>query len=133
MKFFYQFKGKKMTLTHLFKAQAIFAWLWAVMFWLAPQMAVQGPGWTLTPDMISFGQVCAIPLLALGVFAWNAPAWVGDNLKRVGMIFGVYINVLFILAQLFHISTGAAKFDPLGMIPTLVLIALFFWKCRAAD
>ena len=42
---FYQFKGKKMTLTHLFKAQAIFAWLWAVMFWLAPQMAVQGPGW----------------------------------------------------------------------------------------
>ena len=31
-----------MTLTHLFKAQALFAWLWAVMFWLAPEMAVQG-------------------------------------------------------------------------------------------
>ena len=91
-----------MTLSNLFKAQAIFAWLWAVMFWLAPQMAVQGPGWTLTPDMVSFGQVCAIPLIALGVFAWNAPAWVGDNLKRVGMIFGVYINALFILAHLFH-------------------------------
>ncbi|SVC54591.1 uncharacterized protein METZ01_LOCUS307445, partial [marine metagenome] len=27
-----------MTLTHLFKAQAIFAWIWAVMFWLAPEM-----------------------------------------------------------------------------------------------
>ena len=87
-------------------------------------MSVQGPGWTLTPDMVSFGQVCAIPLIALGIFDWNAPAWVGDNLKRVGMIFGVYINALFILAQLFHISTGAAKFDPLGMIPTLILIAL---------
>ena len=122
-----------MTLSNLFKAQAIFIWLWAVMFWFAPQMAAQGPGWTLTPDMVSFGQVCAIPLIALGVFAWNAPAWVGDNLKRVGMIFGVYINALFILAQLFHISTGAAKFDPLGMIPTLILIALFFWKCRASD
>ena len=26
-----------MTLTHLFKAQAIFAWLWVVMFWFAPE------------------------------------------------------------------------------------------------
>ena len=122
-----------MTLSHLFKAQAIFAWLWAVLFWVAPQMAAQGPGWTLTADMVSLGQVAAIPLLALGVFAWNAPNWVGDNLKKVGMIFGVYINILFILAQLFHISTGAAKLDPLGMIPTIVLIVLFFMKSRASD
>ena len=122
-----------MTLTHLFKAQALFLWLWVVMFWIAPQMAVQGPGWTLTPDMISFAQVTSVVLLALGIVSWNAPAWVGDNLKRVGMILGVYVNALFIVVQLFHVSTGAANFDPLGMIPAVILTALFFWKCRAAD
>ena len=42
--FFINLRGKKMTLTHLFKAQAIFAWIWAVMFWLAPEMAASGPG-----------------------------------------------------------------------------------------
>ena len=106
-----------------------------VMFWLAPGFAVQQAldGSLTARHAYPLLRRHAVPILALGVFAWNAPAWVGDNLKRVGMIFGVYINVLFILAQLFHISTGAAKFDPLGMLPTLVLIALFFWKCRAAD
>ena len=44
-----------MTLTHLFKAQALFAWLWAVMFWLAPEMAASGPGWESTPNLQSFG------------------------------------------------------------------------------
>ena len=122
-----------MTLTHLFKAQALFAWLWAVMFWLAPEMAASGPGWEVTPNAISFGQVMSIPMIALGIISWNAPAWVGDNLKKVGMILGVYINILFIAVQLFHVSTGAANFDPLGMIPTIIFAALFFWKCRASD
>ena len=130
---FYQFKGKKMTLTHLFKAQAIFAWLWAVMFWLAPEMAASGPGWEVTPNAISFGQVVSVPMFALGYIAWNAPAWVGDNLKKVGMFMGVYVNILFIVVQLFHVSTEASKFDPLGMIPTIIFAALFFWKCRASE
>ena len=122
-----------MTLGNLFKAQAIFVWLYAVLFWVAPQMAAQGPGWTLTPDMVAFGQITSIPLLGLGILAWMAPTWVGDNLKTVGMVLGVYLNLGFLVVQFFHISTGAANLDPLGMIPTIILIALFFWKCRASD
>ena len=115
-----------MTLTHLFKAQAIFAWIWAVMFWLAPEMAASGPGWEVTPNAISFGQVVSVPMFALGFISWNAPAWVGDNLKKVGMFLGVYINILFIAVQLFHESTAAANIDQLGMIPTAIFDALFF-------
>ena len=122
-----------MTLTHLFKAQAVFLWLWVVLIWLAPSMAVQGPGWTLTPDMESFAQVSSVVLLALGIVSWNAPSWVGDNLKKVGMMYGVGINVLFLSVQLFHVSTEAAKLDPMSMIPTAIFAALFFWKCRASD
>ena len=133
MKFFINLRGKKMTLTHLFRAQALFAWLWAVMFWFAPEMVAQGPGWEVTPNAIAFGQVVSVPMFALGFISWNAPAWVGDNLKKVGMFLGVYINILFIAVQLFHVSTEASKFDPLGMIPTIIFAALFFWKCRASD
>tara|TARA_B110000116_G_scaffold230408_1_gene212761 strand:- start:92 stop:460 length:369 start_codon:yes stop_codon:yes gene_type:complete len=122
-----------MTLANLFKAQAIFVWLYAAMFWVAPQMAVQGPGWTLTANMVSFGQVLAIPLFGLGLFAWMAPSWVGDNINKVGMIFGVYINLALVAVQVFHVSTGAANFDPMAMIPALVLAALFFWKTRATN
>ena len=122
-----------MTLTHLFKAQAIFAWMWAVLLWFAPEMTAQGPGWELTPNLQSFGQILSVPMLALGIVAWMAPTWVGDNLKKVGMILGVYINALFVVVQAFHVSTGAANLDALGMFPTLIFIALFFWKCRAAD
>jgi hypothetical protein len=122
-----------MTLSNLFKAQAIFVWLYAALFWVAPEMAAQGPGWTLTPNMVSFGQILAIPLFALGLFSWMAPSWVGDNLMKVGVIFGVYINLGLVAVQVLHISTEAAKFDPMGMIPALILAALFFWKTRASS
>ena len=122
-----------MTLSNLFKAQAIFVWLYAALFWVAPEMASQGPGQTLTPNMVSFGQILAVPLFALGLFSWMAPTWVGDNLNKVGTIFGVYINLGLVAVQLFHITTGAAKFDPMGMIPALILAGLFFWKTRASD
>ena len=122
-----------MTLSNLFKAQAIFVWLYAALFWVAPEMASQGPGWTLTPNMVSFGQILAVPLFALGLFSWMAPTWVGDNLNKVGTIFGVYINLGLVAVQLFHITTGAANFDPMGMIPALILAALLFWKPRASD
>ena len=123
-----------MTLTHLFKAQAIFAWIWVAMFWLAPGMAAQSFGWEMTPNMHSFAQVASIPILAVGIISWMAPTWVGsDHIKKLGMLMGVYINILFVAVQAMHISTGAANLDPFGMIATLVFIVLFYWKCRASD
>ena len=123
-----------MTLTHLFKAQAIFAWIWVAMFWLAPGMAAQSFGWEMTPNMHSFAQVASIPILAVGIISWMAPTWVGsDHIKKLGMLMGVYINILFAAVQLFHISTGAANFDAFGMIATLVFVVLFYWKCRPSS
>ena len=122
-----------MTLIHLFKAQAIFAWIWVAMFWFAPGMAAQGPGWEVTAELTAFGQVASIPILAIGIFAWMAPSWVCDILKKVGMVLGVYINALFILVQAFHVSTNAANFDPLGIIPTAIFMALFYWKTRPSS
>lgn len=123
-----------MTLTHLFKAQAIFAWIWVLMFWLAPDMASQSYGWEMTENMKSFAQVASLPILAIGIISWMAPTWVGsDHIKKLGMLMGVYVNILFVAVQAMHISTGAANFDAFGMIATLVFIVLFYWKCRPSS
>jgi hypothetical protein len=31
-----------------------------VLFWLAPEMVAQGPGWEVTPNAIAFGQVVGV-------------------------------------------------------------------------
>ena len=103
------------------------------MFWFAPAMVAQGPGWELTAESIAFGQIVSVPMTVLGVIMWMAPTWAADNLKKFGMFIGVYANAGFAAVQLFHVSTGVSKFDPLGMIPTVIFIALFLWKCRASD
>ncbi len=120
-----------MTLTHLFKAQAIFAWMWVVMIWLAPEMVVEPGGWTLTPNLESMLQLLSVPMLGLGVLAWMAPTWTGSNVQKVGMTYGVGLNLLFLAVQMFHVLTDAAQLDLLGVIPTTILIVLFFWKSRA--
>ena len=134
MKFFINLRGKKMTLTHLFKAQAIFAWIWVAMFWLAPGFVAGNFGWELTANMQTFAQATSIPILAIGIISWMAPTWVGsDHIKKLGMLMGVYINILFAAVQLLHISTDAANFDAFGMIATLVFVVLFYWKCRPSS
>ena len=120
-----------MTLTHIFKAQAIFAWMWVVMIWVVPDIVVEPGGWTLTPNLESMLQILSVPMLGLGVLFWMAPTWTGDNVKTVGLVYGVGLNVLFLAVQALHVSTDAAKFDLLAAIPTAVFVILFFWKSRA--
>ena len=122
-----------MTLQNLLRAQAIFVWVYALLFWVAPEMAAQGAGWTVSENMRSFGEILSVPLFALGLFAWMAPSWVGDNLNKVCVIYGVYLNLALIAVQLLHISTGAALLDPMSLLPAIVLAALFFWKTRASS
>ena len=122
-----------MTLQNLLRAQAIFIWVYAILFWVAPEMAAQGAGWTVSENMRSFGQVLSVPLFGLGLFAWLAPSWVGDNLNQVCIIYGVYVNLALIAVQVLHISTGAANLDPMSLIPAVVLTELFFLKTRASS
>ena len=122
-----------MTLQNLLRAQAIFIWVYAILFWVAPEMAAKGAGWTVSENMRSFGQVLSVPLFGLGLFAWMAPSWVGDNLNKVCIIYGVYINLALIAVQLLHVSSGAATLDLMGLAPAVILTVLFFWKTRTSS
>ena len=106
--------------------------MWFVLIWLAPEMVVKTSGWELTPNLQSVLQVLGVTMLALAVVFWMMPTWAGDNLKQVGMVLGMGLNLLFIAINVFHVTTGAMNFDPLGVIPPVVFTVLFFWKSRAA-
>ncbi len=90
-----------MTLQNLLRAQAIFVWVYALLFWVAPEMAAQGAGWTVSENMRSFGQILSVPLFALGLFAWMAPSWVGDTLIKF-VLFMVSILTLHLLQFSFY-------------------------------
>ena len=45
-----------MTLTHLFKAQAIFAWIWVLMFWLFPSVPAESFGFLLADGTLDPNQ-----------------------------------------------------------------------------
>jgi len=120
-----------MTLTHLFKAQAIFAWLWVVMIWVAPEVVIQRGDWELTPNIQTMFEILSVPFLTLGVISWMIPTWAGENLRQVGMVAGVGLNAVFVAVTMYHVSIEAVMFDPFNTIPIVIFMALFFWKSRA--
>ena len=122
-----------MTLSTLFRIQAVIIFIYAAMFFLAPHIHAQGNGWIFYHKLHPFGHILAVPFFALGIFTWMAPSWVGDNINKVGMIFGVYVNLALVAVQIFQISTETGQFHPGGIIPALLLAALFFWKTRATS
>jgi hypothetical protein len=99
------------------------------MLWFAPEMVAQGPGWEVTPDAISFGQVVSVPMFGIGMISWMAPTWVLIS-QEARYVNGCLYKWSVYCCAVIHISTGASTFDPLGMIPTIILL-LIFWKCRA--
>tara|TARA_B110000914_G_scaffold216056_1_gene220616 strand:+ start:977 stop:1345 length:369 start_codon:yes stop_codon:yes gene_type:complete len=119
-----------MTLTHLFKAQAVFLALWFVMMWAMPQMIADQHGFEVTGVVQTLMQMVGTCFLALAIINWMMPSWAGDNLKKAGMVLGVYINIIFIAMQLYHLSVGLAKFDPMGLGIGIIFTALFIWKTR---
>ena len=120
-----------MTLTHLFKASAVFLALWFVMMWTMPQMLADTKGFELTSVTQAFMQMVGTCFLVLAIINWMMPSWAGDNLKKAGMVMGVYINLIFIALQLYHISAFNAKFDPMGLGILIIFTALFIWKTRS--
>jgi Leu/Phe-tRNA-protein transferase len=79
------------------------------------------------------GEFLSVTFFALGVVSWMMPTWAGDNLKKAGMVMGVYLGILFVAIQTYHVSTGAANLDLMSMVPAIIFPILFYWKSSASD
>lgn len=119
-----------MTLTHIFKAQAVFFGIWVVIMWFVPSMMLEMHGWESSTAIEVLMQTMGAMMLAFAVIFWQMPTYAGDNLKKAGMLFGVGMNSLFVVVIGYHVATELVSLDP-GTLPIIVFAALFFWKSRA--
>ena len=122
-----------MTLSTVFRIQALVFTLFGVLMLLMPTSMMQSFGVESSATMAGVLQNMSIMVLAMAYLSWQMPSWVGDNLKTVGMVFAI-LHVVFIVISFYHMSIGLFPFDAAnigGALPDAVLAILLFWKSRA--
>jgi hypothetical protein len=125
-----------MTLTLVFRIQAVFMAIMAVMMFTQLDMMASDMGWAVTPGLRAMTEHYAAAAVAFAVISWALPSIAGDNLKQAGMIIGVYLGALFIVMPFYHMATGLVPTNGMTLamqIPPIVIWLLFIWKSRAAD
>ncbi len=122
-----------MTLTLLFRLQAIFMAFWVVMLAAFPESMMQAQGWELTPELQQMAKFIALAFTGIAVISWMMPAWAGSNIKKPAMVMGVYLNLLFMAFNAFDLITGAVPANGTnigGFVPQIILVVLFYMKSR---
>jgi hypothetical protein len=125
-----------MTLTIVFRIQAVYWAMTAVVMFTQVDMMASDMGWTITSGLRAMTKDYATAAVVFAVISWAMPSIAGDNLKQAGMIIGVYLGALFIVMPFYHMATDLLPTDgnTLGMqVVPIVIWLLFIWKSRAAD
>ena len=122
-----------MTLTLLFRIQAVFMAFWVVMLAAFTDQMMQSQGFVPSDDLRQMAKFLALSFTAFAVISWMMPKWAGENLKMPGMVLGVYINLLFLAFNTYYIIIGATPANGTnlgGFVPQIILIVLFYIKSR---
>ena len=122
-----------MTLSTVFRIQALVFTLFGVLMLLMPTSMMQSFGVESSATMAGVLQNMSVMVLAMAYLSWQMPTWAGDNLKTVGMVFAI-LHVAFMVISFYHMSIGLFPFDAANIgaaLPDAVLAILLFWKSRA--
>ncbi|MDP6967772.1 MAG: hypothetical protein QGG88_01510 [Gammaproteobacteria bacterium] len=125
-----------MTLTLVFRIQAVFLALMAIMMFTQLEMMAADMSWTVTPGLTAMAEHMAAAAIGFAVISWVMPSLAGDNIKQAGMIMGVYLGALFIIMPFYHMATELIPTNSMTLsmqIPPIVIWLLFIWKSRASD
>ena len=123
-----------MTLSLVFRIQAVMFAIFGVLMLIAPAAMMASFNVGENAVAASMLQGMSLMVLAMSYISWQAPSWVGDNIKTVGMFFAI-VHVAWMLLSIFQLTTGVFPSDTANLVgnigPDLVLAILFFWKSRA--
>jgi len=127
-------KERKMTLSLVFRIQAVIMTFFGLAMLVAPGALMESFNVVESAGAVSLMRGMSLMVLAIGYISWQIPNWAGDNLKTVGMFFGVW-HVVYAALSGYQISAGAFPADTMSIVgnvgPDVVLAILFFWKSRA--
>jgi hypothetical protein len=122
-----------MTLTLVFRIQAVIFALFGMGMLLAPGAMMEGFNVGESALGENLLQGMSLMVLAVAYMSWQIPSWVGDNLKIVGMFFAIWHGVYLILS-IYQMKSGFFPSDTANIVgnlgPDVVLGILFFWKSR---
>tara|TARA_B110000908_G_C9823841_1_gene258304 strand:- start:53 stop:433 length:381 start_codon:yes stop_codon:yes gene_type:complete len=124
---------RKMTLSLVFRIQAVIMGIFGAAALLAPASMMGGFNVEATAGAVDIMRGMSLMVLAVAYISWQMPTWAGDNLKNVGKFFAVW-HLIYALVSGYQISVGAFPSDAVNLIanlgPDVILGALFFWKSR---
>jgi len=123
-----------MSLSLIFRLQAIFAAIWALQLVLVPTMVFTQYQWTPSSELEALAQATGAAMAAIALLAYGIPKWVSeDQLKEAAKSFAV-IAILFIIVQLYQILiSGMAPGGAMDWVSTIVTILFaigFFMKSK---
>lgn len=133
LKSLFNYEGNIMSLTLVFRIQAVMFAVFGVMMLLAPGAMMAS--FNVTESAVAEGlmQGMSLMVLAMAYLSWQLPNWAADSIKSVGMFFAI-VHAIWIPLTLFQMSSGMFPADTANIIgnigPDLVLAILFFWKSR---
>jgi hypothetical protein len=123
-----------MTLSLVFRIQAVIMTIFGVMMLIAPGAMMESFNVGENAMAAEMMRGMSLMVLAIAYVSWQMPTWAGDNLKTVGMFFAIWHLVYLVLSG-YQMSTGVFPADIANIIGNtgfdLIFAILFFWKSRA--
>ena len=123
-----------MSLSLIFRLQAVFLALWAFQLLFIPGVFFAQYQWTPSLELVALAQGLGVASTGLAILAYSIPNWTSDDqLKVAAKSFGVSA-ILFLLLQLYQILiSGMAPGGALDWVSTIItaLFAIgFFMKSK---
>ena len=123
-----------MTLSLVFRIQAVIMTIFGVMMLIAPGAMMESFNVGENAMAAEMMRGMSLMVLAIAYVSWQMPTWAGDNLKTVGMFFAIWHLVYLVLSG-YQMSTGVFPADIANIVGNtgfdLIFAILFFWKSRA--
>ena len=125
----YLFKGvNNMSLSSIFKINAVFAAMWGIQLVFVPNMVFAQYGWEATTPLLSIAEACGTAMGSLAIISWMTPTWTSeDGLKKAALWFSV-TAVLFVIMQI-HLFQGRIT-DYVSTAVTALFAIGFYMKSR---
>ena len=130
----FNFVERKMTLSLVFRIQAVMFAFFGFMMLIMPGAMMAG--FNVAESVVAENLMQGMSLMVIGMayLSWQMPNWASDNLKKFGMFFAI-LHAVWIPLTFWQISQDvfpAGMANILGNIgPDVILAILFFWKSRA--
>jgi hypothetical protein len=121
----------KLSLTNVFKANAVINFLSGAMMLLMGEMMFEEVGMTVTEDLVSMGIWTGATMMIMGIMTWKMPDWAGENLSDVGKFMAVFMCAWLAIA-IYEVVSG--KFtvaqNAMPLVGNALFAGLFYWKSQ---